>query len=285
MSAPHRNDPCPCGSGKKYEECCQKWYESATSKYFSAPRLVDKKRVVQEVYKDILPAENPDDKAFVDIFQGVSPYTLTSRSGADTLYGLFNIIKYLVHNKIPGDIVECGVWRGGSMMMAALALKYFDDTRRQIYMYDTYAGMTEPDDIDVDFDGRAMKPIWANAERDGIAIGYGGSLEDVKANLRQTGYPESQMHFIAGDVMETIPAILPKSIALLRLDTDWYKSTLHELQHLYGLLVPNGVLIIDDYGWCRGARQATDEFFHNQPFTPLMHRVNETVRVLMKPGI
>jgi hypothetical protein len=67
------------------------------------------------------------------------------------------------------------------------------------------------------------------------------------------------------------------------LDTDWYQSTLHELEHLYGLLVPHGVLIVDDYGWCRGARKATDEFFNRHSFKPMMHRVDQGPRIIVKP--
>jgi O-methyltransferase len=84
-------------------------------------------------------------------------------------------------------------------------------------------------------------------------------------------------------VLKTIPATIPQRIALLRLDTDWYQSTLHELEHLYELLVPHGVLIIDDYGWCRGSRKATDEFLQQQAFKPMMHRVDQGPRIIIKP--
>ena len=234
-----------------------------------------------KIYKDILPGENPDDDAYVEILKKIFGYTMTIYGGADSTYGLFQIVKYIVQNDIRGEIVECGVWRGGSMMFIAYSLRYFGDLGRQLYLYDTYAGMTQPDDIDVDFDGIAQKPLW----KPGQKMGYGGSLEDVKSNLRKTDYPEERLHFIAGDVLETIPAQLPSRIALLRLDTDYYKSTLHELKHLYDLLVPHGVLIVDDYGWCRGARQATDEFLRELPFKPLMHRVDQSVRVIVKPAL
>lgn len=237
------------------------------------------------VYKDILPDENPDDAAYVGILRKIVPYTMTSNSGAETTYGLFQVVKYLVENRIRGDMVECGVWRGGSMMLIAYALQYFGDTRRQLHLYDTYSGMTEPTDIDIDFDGNEMKAIWTKENQTGRKMGFGGSLLDVRANMRLTGYAETQIHFIEGDVMQTIPAHLPSGIALLRLDTDWYESTLHELTHLYDLIVPNGVLIIDDYGWCRGARQAADEFFQDQPFKPIMHRINQSVRVIVKPAL
>lgn len=234
-------------------------------------------------YKDILPEGNPDDRAYADILNKIAPYTMTLNFGLEATYALFQAVKYIVQNKIPGDVVECGVWRGGSMMLIAYALQHFGDTSRQLYLYDTYAGFTEPEDIDIDFDGQAMKPVWTQATHKGLKMGFGGSVEDVRANLRLTGYPEEGMHFIAGDVLQTIPATLPSRIAVLRLDTDWYKSTLHELQHLYDLIVPHGVMFIDDYGWCRGARQATDEFFGDRSFKPMMHRVDQTVRAIIKP--
>lgn len=241
------------------------------------------RRPVKE-YKDILPNALPEDRAFVAIVDKIAPYTMTVADGLEPVYALFQAVKYIVQNKITGDMVECGVWRGGSMMLVAMALQFFGDTSRELYLYDTYRGMTEPDPIDVDFDNRAMKPLWDNAVGQGMVMGFGGTVDDVRLHLSLTGYPERLMHFIEGDVMETIPATRPARIALLRLDTDWYKSTLHELRHLYDLLVPHGVLIIDDYGWCRGARQATDEFFSDRPFKPMMHRIDQGPRMIIKPA-
>lgn len=238
----------------------------------------------RKFYKDILTNEDPDDRAYSNLLSNIQPYTMTLNDGLEVTYALFQAVKYIVQNNIAGDFAECGVWRGGSMMLIAHALQHFGDTSRQLYLYDTYAGMTEPDDVDVDYDGNAMKPIWSYAIQQGAKMAPGGSVEQVKANLGLTGYPEAQMHFIAGDVLQTIPAQVPSRIALLRLDTDWYKSTLHELQHLYDLIVPHGVLIIDDYGWCRGARKATDEFFRDRPFKPMMHRVDQGPRVMIKPA-
>lgn len=241
------------------------------------------RRPVKE-YKDILPNALPEDRAFVAIVDKIAPYTMTVADGLEPVYALFQAVKYIVQNKLPGDMVECGVWRGGSMMLVAMALQFFGDTSRELYLYDTYRGMTEPDPIDVDFDNQAMKPLWEKAVGQGMVMGFGGTVDDVRLHLSLTGYPERQMHFIEGDVLETIPATRPARIALLRLDTDWYKSTLHELRHLYDLLVPHGVLIIDDYGWCRGARQATDEFFRDRPFKPMMHRIDQGPRMIIKPA-
>jgi O-methyltransferase len=238
-----------------------------------------------KTYKDILPQEIPDDRAYAEIFDKVAPYTMTAREGLETTYALFQAVRYLCQNKIPGDIVECGVWRGGSMMLVAYALEYFRDRSRELYLYDTFAGMTEPSEIDIDFDNVAYRQRWKEVTKQGGMMGFGDTVEGVKANLMLTGYPERKIHFVVGDVLRTIPAKLPSRIGLLRLDTDWYQSTLHELEHLYELLVPHGVLIIDDYGWCRGARKATDEFFQRHSFKPMMHRVDQGPRIIVKPNM
>jgi elongation factor P hydroxylase len=92
-----------------------------------------------------------------------------------------------------------------------------------------------------------------------------------------------RVHLVQGLVEETLPAQAPESIALLRLDTDWYKSTLHELEHLYPRLVRGGVLLIDDFGYWQGARQATEEYFARHPPAPLLVAVDQTGRVGVRP--
>ena len=84
------------------------------------------------------------------------------------------------------------------------------------------------------------------------------TLDDVRANMETTGYPS--IRYVVGKVENTIPAQMPERINLLRLDTDWYESTRHELEHLWPRLRPGGVLILDDCGWWDGARRAVDEY-------------------------
>jgi len=105
----------------------------------------------------------------------------------------------------------------------------------------------------------------------------------VRRNMLGTRYPEKKIHLIKGKVEDTVPQHAPEKIALLRLDTDWYESTKHELVHLYPRLVPNGVLIIDDYGHWQGAREAVDEYFAGQKFKPLLNRLDYTGRLVIKP--
>lgn len=210
----------------------------------------------------------------------VRPYTLTSPERRASLLGA---VDHLVRHRIPGDIVECGVWRGGSMMAVALALMARGDTTRHLYLYDTFEGMSEPTDEDRSHSGES-----AQAQLDRTPAGEGvwceASLEDVQANLWSTGYPRERIHFVRGKVEDTVPATVPERIALLRLDTDWYSSTRHELEHLYPRLQPHGVMIIDDYGHWQGARQAVDEYFADAPPGVYLHRVDYTARLMVKPA-
>jgi O-methyltransferase len=109
------------------------------------------------------------------------------------------------------------------------------------------------------------------------------ALDDAKGNIASTGYPLELCHFVVGKVEDTIPATIPDKIALLRLDTDWYESTKHEMQHLLPLVVPRGVLILDDYGEWKGARQAVDEYFQSSDYAPLLNRIDFTGRICVLP--
>src|SRR5690606_14375456 len=99
-----------------------------------------------------------------------------------------------------------------------------------------------------------------------------------------TGYPGERMHLIEGRVEETIPGRAPASIALLRVDTDWYESHAHILAHLPSHMSPGAVIIFDDYGYWEGARRAIDEWIEAWPGPPLMlHRVDAWARIVVLP--
>jgi hypothetical protein len=194
---------------------------------------------------------------------------------------LIDAVGHISTNRIEGAIVECGVWRGGSTMAALLALMDLADTNREIFLYDTFEGMSEPTEQDDNMDGISAAQQLAAAEK-GTGIWCYASLEDVKENVMSLGYPASRIHFVRGKVEETIPATLPESIALLRLDTDWYESTKHELTHLFPLLHPKGVLIVDDYGHWKGARKAVDEYFSENRKDFYFHRIDYSGRLVVR---
>ena len=197
-------------------------------------------------------------------------------------------VRYCVDRDIPGAIVECGVWRGGSAMSMLLALRDLGREDRDVYLYDTYEGMTEPTEHDISpLDGDAREHYRAALERGEPVYPEFFDPETfneeiVRRNVLSTGYPEAKVHFVRGRVEETLPEHAPEQIALLRLDTDWYESTLHELVHLYPRLAPGGVLIIDDYGHWEGARRAVEEYFAEQGGRPLLHRVDYAARMGIK---
>ena len=200
------------------------------------------------------------------------------------LASLVDAVTYVSENNIAGDFAECGVWRGGSMMAVALTLLDLGENDRSLYLYDTFEGMSEPTEHDQDAEGNSADEQLRNTPK-GTGVWCEASIEDVTANILSTGYPEEKIHLVKGKVEDTIPNTLPGNLALLRLDTDWYESTKHELDHLYPLLAPSGVLIIDDYGYWKGARKAVDEYFANSKESHFLHRIDNTGRVLIKPSV
>jgi hypothetical protein len=97
-----------------------------------------------------------------------------------------------------------------------------------------------------------------------------------------TGYDPAQIVFVKGKVEETLPDAAPSEIALLRLDTDWYESTCHEMIHLYPRLVHGGVLIIDDYGHWQDARRTVDEYISENKLRLGLQRIDHTTRVAIR---
>jgi O-methyltransferase len=222
----------------------------------------------------------PDfDDATQDLCRQVRPFTMTS---PERVFALRQSVLYLVQHEIRGDIVECGVWKGGSMMAVALTLQESSVTDRNLHLFDTFEGMSAPGPGDVSFRGESAANLLSKSGRDSSWVWANSALDEVKRNLNTTGYPSERIFFIKGRVEETLPEQAPARIALLRLDTDWYESTYHELLHLYPRLCPGGVLIIDDYGHWKGARNAVDKYFAERKLKLLLHRIDYTGRICVK---
>jgi len=225
--------------------------------------------------ENVCPPDFSEDEA--EIIREVRPWTMTS---PERIFALIQAVRYISASDIPGAIVECGVWKGGSMAAVARTLLQMEDARRELYLFDTFAGMPNPTEKDVEYTGK--KASQALADSPGIRCDD-APLEQVKEVLYATGYPREKMHFVRGRVEETIPASAPDAISLLRLDTDWYSSTKHELVHLFPRISPAGVIIIDDYGHWRGSRHACDEYFVQNQIPILLNRIDYTGRIALKP--
>ena len=220
------------------------------------------------------------EQADIELCRRVAPYTMTT---PPRIYALARAVEYVAARSIPGAFVECGVWRGGSMMAVALTLLRLGITDRDLHLFDTFSGMTAPTDDDVRRSGERAADLLADdsADADIWAI---ASLDDVREAVLGLGYPPERIHFVEGPVEETLPNHAPDEIALLRLDTDWYLSTKHELVHLYPRLAYGGVLILDDYGYWQGARRAVDEYIAENNVQLLLNRIDNTARIALKPG-
>jgi O-methyltransferase len=221
-----------------------------------------------------------------EIVAATLPNSITSKQ---RIVAVLDAVRYCVARDIPGVFAECGVWRGGSVMAMIYALQDLGRDDRDIYLYDTFEGMTEPTEHDTSRVDRSAQEWFAAAEEKGVGRAFPQFFnpevfnEDmVRENLLATGYPEERLHFVRGRVEDTLPAQAPEQIALLRLDTDWYESTRHELIHLYPRLAGGGVLIIDDYGHWDGARRAVDEYFASEAPPLLLGRIDYTGRIAVK---
>lgn len=240
----------------------------------------DKKRSGKEVViTQIIPEANDFEQ---EVIRTCLAYSMTN---AERMWAIIQAFKRITSKKIPGDIVECGVWKGGNILLSALLLKKYDLTK-DIWAYDTYEGMSEPTSADVSFRGDEARKLLEKEPK--IPAGshhniwcYSG-IEEVKANVLAHTDDIGHIRFVQGKVEDTLRRAenLPKQIALLRLDTDWYESTKAELEVLYPRLVSGGVLIIDDYGHWKGARRAVDEYFADKNI--ILHRVDYTCRFFIK---
>lgn len=206
--------------------------------------------------------------SFQSAWEKVAPFTMTSPERG---FALWTAVNSLVDSGIPGALVECGVWKGGSSMLIALALLERGAATRDLYLFDTFEGMTAPGEADVDLHGEHAAALMEGSRGPEIAelVKAAAPLEDVRDNIASTGYDMRLVRLIKGDVRDTLKRTQTFSIGLLRLDTDFYDSTLAELRYLYPRLTQGGILIIDDYGHWQGSRRAVADYFEE---TRVQHR-------------
>src|SRR5688572_17227200 len=145
---------------------------------------------------DFLPEE-------IEIIKAVSPFTMTT---PERIWAVIHATRHVVRSNIHGDIVECGVWRGGSMMAAGLTLLQLNEAKRTLHLYDTFEGMPAPGERDRDFAGRTAAEQLQGADRATSNIWALAGLNEVQANLSSTGYPADRLRFIPGRVEDTIPS-------------------------------------------------------------------------------
>jgi hypothetical protein len=166
--------------------------------------------------------------------------------------------KDVIARNVPGDFIETGVWRGGATIFMRAILKAFDVRDRTVWVADSFEGLPEPD--------AERFPIEAEAHRGTVMTkGYkhfAVGIDDVRANFSAFGLLDDQVRMLPGWFKDTLPQAPIERLALMRLDGDYYESTMDALVNLYDKLSVGGYVIIDDYGedtWTY-CRQAVEEF-------------------------
>jgi len=187
------------------------------------------------------------------IISKVKPFTMTS---PESLRQTLDSIDYVIKNNIHGHIIEIGVWRGGTIMAMLLKLMQLGVTDRHVHLYDTFSGMTEPSAEDVNVEGAKASWLCENVP----IFRCEASIYDVRKNISMTGYPEEFIHYHIGDIRKVDPSDIPETIALLRLDNDWYELYKFELPVFEPRVQPRGIVTIDDYGYWSGCKKAVDDY-------------------------
>lgn len=204
----------------------------------------------------------------IEFYNIVAPYSGTSK---ERIYGLFECLEQIRKDKIKGDMLECGLWKGGNLLGICEYLYRNNMNDVNVWGYDTFTGMTKPTDYDKDVSGACAIDIFDKVKCE-------CSYDEVVKIFNNTNFPKTKIKLIVGDILETLNNSYPNIISLLRLDTDWYESTKKELEVLYPKLSVGGYLIVDDYGHWQGCKKAVNEYFGENfnfimfDYTGLCHR-------------
>ena len=229
-------------------------------------------RKVNEKKKVIIEVNNYEKKLINKCLQ----YSMTN---FERMWSLIQSFHHVRQESLVGDFVECGVWKGGNIILLKKLIEKFN-MKKNIYGFDTFEGMVEPSFYDVNYNNKSAKKMFDEHKKNEIGFAM-CSLDDVKRNIKKNTKTDN-IFLIKGKVEDTLKnkRKLPKKISILRLDTDFYESTKIELEILFPRLVKGGVLIVDDYGFWKGAKKAVDEYFCD--YRQFMHYVDHSCRLLIK---
>jgi len=193
---------------------------------------------------------------FTEIYNKVRHHTMLS---PERLYDLYLSRKYVESASIPGDVLEIGVFRGGAIGMSLLA----SSSSRLHIGIDNFVGHSEPSLDEFDLWGNSMQERWSQETQGGKESWPNQQIESTHEFLTSLN-SASPFKLIKKDIIELDTqdlSVITNSLAILRVDVDWYPETLKSLEVFWPLLSVGGVLILDDYGHHSGARKACDEFF------------------------
>ena len=188
--------------------------------------------------------------------------------GAERLENVRYCVEDVLERDVPGDLIEAGVWAGGTTILMRGILKAHDITDRSVWVADSFQGLPQPNPEAYPADARAR---WH--EREPLSV----SLEEVQENFRRYGLLDEQVRFLPGWFSETLQTIKDTSFAVVRVDGDMYESTMDVLTNLYPRLSAGGYLIVDDYA-IKPCKEAVDDFRQ-------AHRITEPIEEIDWTGI
>tara|TARA_E500000178_G_C16992251_1_gene741407 strand:+ start:122 stop:838 length:717 start_codon:yes stop_codon:yes gene_type:complete len=229
-------------------------------------KKINKQKIVEEISNE-----------YHGLIKLCQNYSMTTY---ERMWSLIQSCNYVFEKNISGDFVECGVWKGGNIILMKEMMKK-NQNFKKIFCYDTFEGMPRPSKEDAKYNGKDALNIF-NEHKEKNKGFCSSPLEEVKENIIRSSGNIDDILFIEGMVEKTLldESNLPEKISILRLDTDFYESTKIEMEILFPRLVNNGILIIDDYGFWKGAKQAIDEYFKDKK--PFLIRIDHSCRLLIK---
>ncbi len=201
-----------------------------------------------EAYKELEDARAIGRFVNRDIHNSGFSHSMIGRKRMDSLHECLDLVE---EHGIPGDLMECGVWRGGACIFMAGYLRAHGINNRKVILADSFDGLPESKHF-ADINFNLHKSRFPE-----LAV----SLDDVKRNFESYGLLDSNVHFLEGWFRDTLVDIPSEELALLRLDGDLYESTTDALNALYDLVAPGGIVVIDDWGVLPPCRQAVEDFF------------------------
>jgi O-methyltransferase len=208
------------------------------------------------------------------------------------LFDAYEAVASINLEKLPGDVVECGVWNGGCVGLMAIAHSDQPGPHRRFHLFDSFQGLPQPSSHDkeviINFEANHPGVRLQDDDPALIPIGACAGISQPaveKFLIEKLGLARDSFVFHVGWFQDTVPRSLKvvEKIALLRIDGDWYDSTKICLETLYGRVVQNGFVIIDDYGTFSGCKKAVDEFFVKAGITPRIHKSDQDCIYFRKP--
>jgi hypothetical protein len=205
---------------------------------------------------------------------GLPPWAKTM-VGSIRLDNVGECIRRVINDEVPGDLIETGIWRGGTAMFMRGVLRAYGVTDRKVYVADSFAGVPPPDGERYPADNGIDLHLWP-----GLVV----SLDEVRANFARYGLLDEQVVFVEGWFRDTLPSIRSHTWSVLRLDGDLYESTMDALVNLYPGLSPGGWIIVDDYYDIEACAQAVSDYRELQGITDPLVRVDWTGMCWQKSG-